>query len=502
MDTSKTGSIRWQFSLTFITVMAGMVALCIVANSLLLRPYYMKKKTDTIRQAYRSINEAGNRDEIQTDAFDVALQQISAKYNLQMIILDAEARTVKASSSDTDRMARLLWNNILQARNADTQVDVIEKTNNYILQTEYYSRTNTQYLICWGYLDNGNIFLIESAVDSIDESVSLSNRFLTAVGLLAIAAGVLLIFFITGRMTKPITDLSAVSGEMKKLHFDAKYEGRAGNELDLVGENLNDLSETLERTISELKTANNELQRDIEKKEKIDADRREFLSNVAHELKTPVALIQGYAEGLADGVNDDEESRNAYCDVIVDEALKMNRLIKKLLTLSHLESGENPVTFERFDITELVRNYLRSVQILTDKENANVRMEEYPPIYVWADEFLTEEVLQNYVGNALQHLSGERIVEVKLTPGEGEVRVSVFNTGEPIPDENVDKIWDKFYKVDKARTRAYGGSGIGLSIVRAVMEAMHRDYGVINYDNGVEFWFSLEMLEEKVYTPV
>ena len=123
-------------------------------------------------------------------------------------------------------------------------------------------------------------------------------------------------------------------------------------------------------------------------------------------------------------------------------------------------------------------------------------MEETPPTEVWADEFLTEEVLQNYVGNALHHVDGERVIEIRIRRGDGVVRVSVFNTGEPIPPESVEHIWEKFYKADKARTREYGGSGIGLSIVRAVMEAMHQDYGVINYDNGVEFWFELETAEE------
>ena len=117
------------------------------------------------------------------------------------------------------------------------------------------------------------------------------------------------------------------------------------------------------------------------------------------------------------------------------------------------------------------------------------------PLYVWADEFLTEEVVQNYYTNALQHLSGEHLVEISLTKQNGSVRVTVFNSGEPIPEESVAHIWEKFYKVDKARTREYGGSGIGLSIVKAVMDAMHQGYGVINYDNGVAFWFELESIE-------
>ncbi|MBR5116673.1 MAG: HAMP domain-containing protein [Lachnospiraceae bacterium] len=476
--------------------MTGMIALCLAANSLLLRPYYMKKKTDALREAYRSINAAAVRGEIFTSDVDIYLQQICAKFDIEFLVLDSDSQMVKTSANEPEWMARQLWNDILGVSSPELLVEVIEKTEKYTLQTENNSRTDTTNLICWGYLDNGNMFLIESALDSIEASAAISNRFMTVVGLLAIAIGAVVIFFTTRHLTRPITRLSAVSEEMRKLNFDVKYEGSAGNELDQLGQNLNDLSGTLEQTIGELKNANNELKRDIARKEEIDADRREFLSNVSHELKTPIALIQGYAEGLAEGITDDEESRNYYCEVIMDEAGKMNRLIKKLMTLSHLESGENTISFSRFDLTELIRNYLRSSQILIEKSGASVRMEDYPPIEVWADEFLTEEVLQNYVGNALHHVDGERVIEIRIHREEGKVRVSVFNTGQPIPPESVEHIWEKFYKADKARTREYGGSGIGLSIVRAVMEAMHRDYGVINYDNGVEFWFELETAEE------
>ena len=487
------GSIKIQFALTFIAISAGMIALLLVAEAFFLQPYYIKKKTDAIRQAYESINNAGSRGDFYLDDFDLELERICATFNIQMLILDSDSRMLKSASGDSDRMARLLWKNILGYDDGSTKTQIIEKTPNYTLQKEEYSDSGTSFMVCWGYLDNGSIFIIDSALDSVDETAHLSVRFMAVVGLIATAIGALVIYFITGRITRPITDLSALSEDMKKLDFTVRYEGKSNNELDLLGENLNGLSDELEKTIRELKNANNELLRDIEKKEKIDQDRREFISNISHELKTPIALIQGYAEGLGEGVTDDEESRRYYCEVIMDEAGKMNGLVKKLLTLSHLESGENAVNFDRFDITELIKNYLRSVAILTEKSGASVRMDELPPTYVWADEFLVEEVLQNYVTNALNHLDGEKVIEIRLRQNNDKVRVSVFNTGEPIPEESVPLVWDKFYKTDKARTRSYGGSGIGLSIVRAIMDAMHSGYGLINYENGVEFWFELEL---------
>jgi len=218
------------------------------------------------------------------------------------------------------------------------------------------------------------------------------------------------------------------------------------------------------------------------------------LSNVSHELKTPIALIQGYAEGLQEGIDEDAEGRAFYCGVIIDEANKMNRMVKQLMTLDQLESGQNVTTVERFDIVALVNNYVQSADILVRQYEAAVSVERRGALYVWGDEFKVEEVVMNYFTNALNHLDHNKEIEIRFVEDEEKnlVRVTVFNTGLPIPEESIPHLWEKFYKVDKARTREYGGSGVGLSIVRAVMNAMHQDYGVNNYDNGVEFWFELE----------
>lgn len=295
-------------------------------------------------------------------------------------------------------------------------------------------------------------------------------------------------------------ELTQISERMIHLDFDAKYTGNSKTEVALLGKNINELSETLENTISELKSANNELQRDIEKKNKIDEMRKEFLSNVSHELKTPIALIQGYAEGLKEGINDDDESRDFYCEVIMDEASKMNNMVKKLLTLNQLEFGNDTITMERFDVTALIKTYLQSVEILCRQKEITVQMKDYPPIHVWADEFMTEEVFGNYFSNAMNHVAGDKVIDVKLILKEKNVRISVFNSGQPIPQDSIAHIWEKFYKVDKARTRAYGGSGVGLSIVKAIMESMNQKFGVINYDNGVEFWFELELSDARNFS--
>ncbi len=488
-------SIKRQFAGIFGLLMIGTVLLCWFINNTFLEKYYMNDKQKVLFETYRVLNRASNEGKIGSDEFDIEFQKICGKYNVSFIILDAESETLKSSMPDFSTLSRRLLNNLFGQSNVKED-QLLQKEEKYEIQIATDERIHTDFMEMWGVLDNGNLFLLRSPLESIRESVKLANRFLAYVGIGSAIVSAVIVLIISEKITQPIKELTAISERMIRLDFDAKYTGNSKTEVALLGQNINELSCTLEQTISELKSANNELQRDIEKKTQVDEMRKEFLSNVSHELKTPIALIQGYAEGLKEGISDDEESRNFYCEVIMDEAAKMNNMVKKLLTLNQLEFGNDNVTMERFDIVALIRNYLQSADILCRNKEVRVMMEDYPPVYVWADEFMTEEVFGNYFSNAMNHVANDRVIDVKLSVKDNIVRVSVFNTGDPIPEESISHIWEKFYKVDKARTREYGGSGVGLSIVKAIMDSLNHEYGVRNYDNGVEFWFELEAAGE------
>ena len=488
-------SIKRQFAGIFGLLMVGTILFCWFINNTFLERYYMKDKQKALLETYQVLNRASNEDKIGTDEFDIEFQKICGRYNVSFILLDAKSKTLKTSTPDYSTLSRRLLNNLFE-QNYEDNDRLLQKGEKYEIQIATDDRINTDFLEMWGVLDNGNLFLLRCPLESIRESVNLANRFLAYVGFGAAIVSAVIVLIISGKITKPIKELTEISERMIHLDFEAKYTGKSKTEIALLGQNINELSCTLEQTISELKSANNELQRDIEKKNKIDEMRKEFLSNVSHELKTPIALIQGYAEGLKEGISDDEESRDFYCEVIMDEASKMNNMVKKLLTLNQLEFGNDNVTMERFDIVSLIKNYLQSAEILCRQKDVKVIMKEYQPIYVWADEFMVEEVFGNYFSNAMNHVADDKVIDVKLLVKEKTVRISVFNTGEPIPEESISHIWEKFYKVDKASTREYGGSGVGLSIVKAIMDALNREYGVENYNNGVEFWFELETVGE------
>jgi len=371
---------------------------------------------------------------------------------------------------------------------------ILTSNSKYTIQKIYDNVMSDYYLEMWGTLDNGNSLIVRLPIQSIKDNIEISNSLIRIVGISILFVGLIAVFIFSAYVTKPIKQLSNIAERMSELDFNAKYEGKDKGEIGLLGKSMNNMSSKLEDNISKLKTANLELKRDIDKKEKLEKMRTEFLSNVSHELKTPIALIQGYAEGLKDGIADDEESRNYYLDVIRDESEKMNVMVKRLLSLNQLEFGEDELEMKRFDIIELVKSVVNANKLRADKKNIKINLNTADTVIdVWADEYRIEEVVTNYITNAINHCDNELLIEVTIKKiDDKNVRVTVFNTGKPIPEEDIDRIWEKFYKVDKARTREYGGNGIGLSIVKAILESMGKDYGVKNLSNGVEFYFDLD----------
>jgi len=497
MNNTKIGkTLKSQLSITFIIIIVIAFSSCLLFNTFFLKSFYQRQKTKNLKSTYEELCD-GIKNNISDDDFMYIIGRCSRKFNLDILVIDSDTNVVRASMKDYEPIKRQLVDDILYKITNNTKYSVVEVANNYTIGIKNDPFINMEFIEMWGYIDEDNIFIIRSAIESISRAARLSNIFLVYVGITAIIISSIFIILFSRRITRPIQELTNISSQMSKLQFDAKYEGHSGNEIDFLGENINFLSQTLETTISELRTANNELRRDVETKEKIDARRQEFISNISHELKTPIALIQGYAEGLKEGMGDDPETRDYYVDVIVDEAVRMNDMVKKLLTLNEIEVGRDNVLIERFCISSLIDNILKSMDIVF--KNNNIQLSNTIPddCFVWGDQYRTEEIIRNYLSNALHHckeIDGQKLIQIQSVNLGEKTKITVYNTGDKIPDEAIDMLWDKFYKIDKARTREYGGSGIGLSIVKAAVECMGASCGVENKENGVEFWFELNIV--------
>ncbi len=494
-------SIKTKISFMILACILCMVAAVVVLNTLFLDRFYLADREKAFMAAYDTVDgylEQYNNGIITSEELTRSLESITVTKGISIMLLNNDWSIVYASMRDVDdfmtRLRTSLFTKILSGKDLEESKDMksVISTDNYTVYEIYNSRMNDTYLELVGNTMDGKILYMTLSVKSIQDNVNISNRFIIYVGIvMAVIAAV--VAAVMGRViAKPVKELSQIAEKMSELDFDAYYTSNDKSEIGILGNSMNKLSSKLESTISELKSANVELQKDIETKEQIDEMRKEFLSNVSHELKTPIALIQGYAEGLKEGISDDPENTEFYCDVIMDEAAKMNQMVKQLLTLNQMEFGSGQLEIERFNLTEVLEAVIAANRLPAEQKGIEITFTAPKQAEVWADEYKIEEVATNYLTNAINHCEHEKKIQVTVTVDEDAAHISVFNTGEPIPEEELDNIWIKFYKVDKARTREYGGSGIGLSIVKAIMEQHNQKFGVINRENGVEFWFELD----------
>lgn len=359
-------------------------------------------------------------------------------------------------------------------------------------RTPPFMEKDGRWLMLSARTDNGINLLLWVSLSTVSSGTDMTNRFLLLSGIITLVIGVAASLLLARSMTRPVRRLSVMAGHMANLDFSERYSGEGDDELAELGRSLNTVSETLEKTLSDLKTANLRLQDDMEAQSRQAEARTRFIRNVSHELKTPIALIRSYAEGLRENAVDDEESRAFYCEVIEDEAAKLAEILAKLTTLMQLEAGKEELVIERFDLRALIERLLERYAPLFEEKNVPVPTLSGEQSAAWGDALLIENVVTNYLTNALNHVTPDGRITVSMIPTDhATVEVRIFNTGDPIPGEDLPHIWESFYKVDKARTRSYGGTGIGLSVVAAIMNAHRMPFGVENIDDGVCFFFEL-----------
>lgn len=472
-------SLKTRLAVTFVLIMLAALVAIGAINWFFMDDYYLYQKQNALTESYQMAS-AGNTS---IDDFEKFCRDNTLTYAMT----DSSLSILYSNMRNEEGLITHLFGSIVDMEMDNTKV--IKETDDYTISR--FSERNSEYLQLIGRVNETGYYIVLCPIASIDVAAAISVRFYIIIGLVVMAASAVIIWFMTKRLSAPVEELTKLSSKMADLEFGARYTSGGEDEIGRLGSNFNTMSDKLETTITDLRNANVQLARDVEEKTQVDEMRREFLSNVSHELKTPIALIQGYAEGLKE-MELDRESKDMYCDVIIDESVRMNRLVMQLMDLNQIEAGFETLDIQRFDLAELIRGVINHSALMIEQKEAKVIFNQNTPVAVRADEFRIEEVVRNFFSNALNHLDGDRVIKIDIKEEKDIVTTTVFNTGEPIPEESLDKLWTKFYKVDKARTREYGGSGIGLSIVKAIMEAHGQNCSVKNYSNGVAFSFTLE----------
>ena len=486
-------SVRVKLFLSLAIVIVLIIAFLIIMNNIVLETFYLYSKKNALKAVYIQINEYYNNSDNKIN-LEEELEKIEINNNFDIAIKDNTNDNIYTTNKDFLFMLGE-WNNNYIRKSEE----ILEQNKNMTIKKVKDKNTDISYIVLLAKLDNGYFLSIRIPLTSIKESVRISNRFLYLIGGFTIIIGGIVVSFISRKFTKRILELNDIAKKMSDLDFSQKYKPtEAEDEIDSLGKSINKMSGKLEGTINQLRNTNFELEKDIEEKSKINEMRTKFISDVSHELKTPIALIQGYSEGLLENVTTDEESRKFYAEVILDETNKMDKLVKQLLELSKLEYGKREFNNSTFNIVELEKEVVRKAKVILDEKNIKVEFKEKENINVYADDFYIEQVITNYLTNAIKHtkeVAGEKYIKIEneIDKNKNKVIVRVFNTGDIISEENKTRIWNRFYKIDESRNRDDGGTGIGLALVRAIMNNYNSEYGVENKVNGVEFYFELDL---------
>ncbi len=490
-------SVKVKLFLTLSTTVLLIILFLIIVNNFALEKFYLYKKQNTLKSVYESLNDyyktPGQDNDLQTE-----LERLSIKNNFDILIKDNNGINLYTTNKNFSTVIGSI-NDILDKVQGGKE---LESNDNFTIKKQRDSKNGLSYMMLSGKLENGYFLYIRIPLNSIQDSVSISNNFLLMMAGFTILIASIMVTIVSKKFTEPILELNNIAKKMSNLDFSQKYKvTNARDEINDLGRSINTMSDKLERTIKQLRNSNIELERDIEEKSKIDEMRKTFISDVSHELKTPIALIQGYSEGLLENVNNDEESRKFYAEVILDETNKMDKLVKQLLELMKLEYGKREFNNKEFNIVELEKEVIRKTNVMIEEKQAEIKFDENEDIRVFADDFYIEQVLTNYLTNAIKNVKemyGEKYIKIsnEINKEENKVCIKVFNTGEQISEENLNRIWNRFYKADESRHREDGGTGIGLAFVKAIMSNYDNKYGVKNLENGVEFYFELDMRQK------
>ncbi len=503
--------IRMRLFLVTFGVILVFLLMIFASNSLFLKPYYNQMKEKTLSSTLEKIATLDLSDTEEdgraSDALFRELKSLEESGNIQIIIVSEVKKVVYfdseygASFSRSERFSspRQWIDSIFQLEGTDykgsgTLTDpLVSKRRNF--------KTNVDYLSFYAVAPNHRggdsayyYVLVSTPLPAIDDAISIFNDFVLMLCAVAMIISGLASVFLSANFVKPILKINDATKRMADLDFSVKLNIRSKDELGQLADSINYLSGQLESKISELSVANQQLKKDIEEKEKIDIMRRELISNVSHELKTPLAIIMGYCEGLQLNINDEE--KDYYCSVIADEAVKMNSLAARLLNVAELEFGTY-LDITEFSLSELAEERLKTMSYMFAEHGIATEFKATGKAMIQADYGRIEEVINNLLSNAQHHTPDGGKIAIEVIGKKTRVICKIYNSGSHIPEESLDRVWESFYKVDKARTRKYGGSGLGLKIVSSILDMHYGTYKAENTEDGVIFSFTVPKVHEE-----
>ena len=364
------------------------------------------------------------------------------------------------------------------------------------------SLQNKSLLLCGR--EDGVLFCLLLPVESTNAAITLAIRYASIVNITAWCVTLLLAYALSQVITRRHRRLRLVAARVANLDFSQRCPPAITAETDELGQIINSMADTLKENITALREANEQLQVELAEHTRQQQITADLIANLSHDLKTPIAIISGYAEGLLEGVARTPEKQQTYYEMILRESERMQDIVSRILALGRMESGETPVRIEDFDLIRLLNELLGSFQRELERLDLTLERPDWPAACpVRTDYACARQSLQNYLQNAVYHINGGNRIEVRLEDRGGAVRVLVRNSSAPIPEAEAPKLWDKLYRGDPSRQHRHGEMGLGLAIVKGNMERLGHAYGFENDPDfpGVCFWLELPKAEDPAGPP-
>lgn len=492
----KIKGLMLQLFLQLLTIVAVMVAFLLIINSTFIETVYYLRSLKSMSNVVQEVDAIESTDSTFLDE----MKNIENKGTLYIeIFKDSSDKLVYSTV-----MNELIENTIYEKEEGPQIFASMMKAKDISIKSKLYTNDagvfyigkedaiEMEYFICQSRLSTGETIKIYTQRNVIESNADYTSDIISTVINVSGLTLMIAFFIYAWLFTKPLIEMNDVTKRMSKMDFSQKCVTKSTNELGQLASNINSMSDSLAQAMGDLQEKNRQLELDIEHEHKMEKSRKEFVSNVSHELKTPIAIIQGYAEGLKLGVGDNPADKEEYLDVIIEESKKMNDIVLDLLELSYYESGSYKLNESRFSLNNLIEDYAQSHKMLLAEKGIELEVLIPDDMVGFADEAKTGMVLNNYISNAVSHCEGEKKIIVTAREINDLYRISVFNTGKNISDDVVEEMWLSFYRGDKARNRKDGRFGIGLSLVAAIQDMHGMAYGCENKENGVEFWFEVK----------
>jgi len=473
-------SITMKWMLAILLLLTLLIGSMILVNSVFLEKYYIFKTKTTFVNEYEVLLEQYK--ESTDNEFLNILKKQNSNTGYKYLVVNEKYDVILSSAPEFQIDDRFELTKFLKKFLSKHQNELSEDK---IFYQALKSDDNSQYdIVLAAKLKRDYFLLITKPVQQISDNVAIANDFIIMIGIGVLIIGALIAYYMSRRIVRPLLEITKITSKIAHLDFSKRYKGTLKDEVGILGQSINRISEKLHSTISDLNQANTDLQAELQLQKR-------FLASVSHEFKSPVGLIRGYAESLQLGMAQNKEEAEEFTAIILQETDHLSRLISDIILLMHMDSGTFHIDKKKFNLAVSIQDIInKHVQMPTEKP-LQFRTEIPSILPVYGDEGRIIQVLENLISNGIRHVDSRGILHITAKQLNDQVKVEVYNSGNPIPEKHLPHLFNAFYSAHDSRSRNKTGSGLGLSIVNSIMQKHGGECGVLNTEDGVVFWFSL-----------